>query len=80
MFDTMGNALFIGRQYGGAADAFEPAVRFNPRSSPEETSLASAYARASTILPNRTARKLSALNPLNLSANELFVGGHSIGA
>jgi hypothetical protein len=44
MFDTMGNALFIGRQYGGAADAFEPAVRFNPGCSPEETSLASAYA------------------------------------
>jgi hypothetical protein len=74
MFDTMGNALFIGRQYGEAADAFELAVRFNPGSSPEETSLASAYAAlGQDDLAESHCEKAVALDPLNLSANELLI-------
>lgn len=74
MFDTMGNALFIGRQYGEAVDAFALAVRFDPASSPEETSLASAYAaEGRDDLAEAHLEKALALDPLNLGANELLV-------
>jgi hypothetical protein len=74
MFKTIGDALFIGRQYEEAAAAFELAVRFDPGSSPKETSLGSAYAALNRdeLAESHVERALD-LDPLNLSAAELLI-------
>ena len=43
MYKSIGNALFIGRQYSEAAIAFELALQAGPASSPEEANLGSTY-------------------------------------
>jgi hypothetical protein len=74
MFSAMGNALFIGHQYGEAATAFELAVRFAPRSSPDETSLGSAYAaQGKNDLAEIHFERALELDPLNLNAAELLM-------
>jgi hypothetical protein len=75
MFSSMGNALFIGRQYEEASAAFELAVRFNPGSSPDETSLGSAYAAlGKNDLAEMHFERALELDSLNLNAAELLTG------
>ena len=55
MYNTMGSALLIGRQYGEAAQAFELAVRFDPNSSPKkQVSVRPTQGSASANLRNCT--------------------------
>jgi hypothetical protein len=69
LYNTMGNALFIGQQYSEAIQAFELAVRYDPKSSPKETNLAEAYAAmGDQKLAEQHLEKAMALDPLNLNA------------
>ncbi len=69
LYNTMGNALFIGQQFGEAMHAFELAVRYDPKSSPKEMNLAEAYeAMGDQKLAEQHLEKALALDPLNLSA------------
>jgi hypothetical protein len=75
MFSAMGNALFIGHQYEEATAAFELAVRFEPKSSADETSLGSAYAaQGKNDLAEAHLERALELDALNLNAAELLIG------
>ena len=58
MYNSIGNALSIGRKFSEAAIAFELAVRCDPKSSGEEANLGSAYAasesKEAARIPSRT--------------------------
>lgn len=75
MYQSMGNALLMGRQFSEAVIAFEIAERCNPKSSSTEASLGSAYA-ASGKNEDATFHLELALNldPMNLGAAEQLVG------
>jgi hypothetical protein len=74
MYDTMGNALFIGQQYGEAMQAFALAVRYDPKSSPKEVNLAQAYsALGDDRLAQQHLEKAMELDPLNLNAAALLM-------
>ena len=69
MFNSMGNALYLGKQYAEAAQAFELAVRFDPISSQKETNLGEAYeALGERDLAERHLEKAILIDPLNLGA------------
>ena len=74
MYDTMGNALFIGQQYGEAMQAFALAVRYDPKSSPKEVNLAQAYsALGDDRLAQQHLERAMELDPLNLNAAALLM-------
>jgi hypothetical protein len=74
MYESMGNALFMGQQYGEAATAFELAVRFDSNSSPKEADLGTAYAALGrTELAEVHLERALDLDPLNLGAAELLI-------
>jgi tetratricopeptide (TPR) repeat protein len=74
-FRTMGDALFIGHQYEEATAAFDLAAHFDPRSSPDETSLGSSYAAlGKSDLAEMHLERALELDPLNLNAAELLTG------
>jgi tetratricopeptide (TPR) repeat protein len=69
LFTTLGSALFAGRQYGEAVQAYDLAVRFDPRSSPKEENLGLAFlALAQPVLAQQHLEKAMQIDPLNLSA------------
>ncbi len=75
LFNTMGSALLIGRQFGEAVQAFELAVRFDPGSSAKEGNLGQAYAGEGRLEEaERHLERAMAIDPLNLSAASLL--GH----
>jgi len=71
MYNSIGNALSIGRQFSEAAIAFELAARCNPKSSSIEANLGSAYASSGSneAAESHLQRALD-LDPMNLSAAE----------
>jgi hypothetical protein len=74
MYNTMGNALFVGQQYGEAVQAFELAVRYDPKSSPKELNLAQAYiALGDQKLAQEHLEKAMELDYLNLNAATLLM-------
>jgi hypothetical protein len=74
MYSTMGSSLFLGRQYEEARQAFELAVRYDPKSSPKETNLAQAYAGlGDEKLAQQHLEKAMELDPLNLTAAALLI-------
>jgi hypothetical protein len=74
MYNTMGNALFVGQQYGEAVQAFELAVRYDPESSPKELNLAQAYiALGDQKLAQEHLEKAIELDYLNLNATTLLM-------
>jgi hypothetical protein len=74
MYNTMGNALFVGRQYGEAVQAFELAVRHDPTSSPKEVNLAQAYiALGEDAQAQEHLEKAMELDSLNLNAATLLM-------
>jgi hypothetical protein len=69
MFNTMGNALFVAKQYGEAQEAFELAVRFDPGSSSKEASLGATYeALGKHALAEIHLERALELDALNLGA------------
>ncbi len=75
VYEAMGNALLLGKQYSEAAMAFELAVRCAPRSSPDEASLGSAYAAlGKDDLAEIHLERALDLDPLNLNAAEVLLG------
>lgn len=74
MYQSIGNALFIGRQYSESQIAFEIAQRCDPKSSSAEASLGSAYA---ALGRNEDAEshlgQALQLDPINLSAAEELI-------
>lgn len=74
MYEAIGSALLIGRQYGEAAHAFELAVRFDPNSSPKQADLGSAYAGlGKQELAELHLERALKLDPLNLNAAMLLM-------
>jgi Tetratricopeptide repeat len=74
MYNTIGSALFAGQQYGEAMQAFELAVRYDPKSSPKEMNLAQAYtAMGDWRLAQQHLEKAMELDPLNLNAANLLI-------
>jgi hypothetical protein len=74
MYNTMGNALYVGQQYGEAVQAFELAVRYDPKSSPKELNLAQAYiALGDRSLAQEHLEKAIQLDYLNLDAASLLM-------
>ncbi len=74
MYQSIGNALFIGSQYSEAVIAFEMAERCDPRSSSVEGSLGSAYAASGKDEDARIhLEQALTLDPMNLSAAERLV-------
>lgn len=74
MYNTMGNALFVGQQYSEAVQAFELAVRYDPKSSPKELNLAQAYlALGDQKLAQAHLEKAIELDYLNLDAATLLI-------
>jgi hypothetical protein len=74
MYNTMGNALFVGQQYSEAVQAFELAVRYDPKSSPKELNLAQAYlALGDQRLAQEHLEKAIELDSLNLDAASLLM-------
>jgi len=75
MYQSIGNALFIGKQYSEAQIAFEIAQRCDPKSTSGEASLASAYA---ALGRNEDAefhlQQALDLDSMNLSAAEELIG------
>lgn len=74
MYQSIGNALFIGQQFSEAEIAFEIAQRCDPKSSSTEASLGSAYAVSGKKGPAEfhLERALD-LDPMNLSAAEQLI-------
>jgi hypothetical protein len=75
MYESIGNALLIGRQFSEAAIAFEFAARCDPRSSSEEANLGAAYAASgrNEVAEVHLERALE-LDPMNLSAADQLIG------
>jgi hypothetical protein len=74
MYNAIGNALFIGQQYGEAVQAFALAVRYDPKSSPKEVNLAQAYSAAGDQkLAQQHLERAIELDPLNLNAATLLM-------
>ena len=74
MFNALGTALDLARQYGEAVQAFQLAVRFDPLSSPKEASLGQDYeALGDQQQAERHLEKAMELDSLNLSAAELLI-------
>jgi tetratricopeptide (TPR) repeat protein len=74
MYNTIGDALFVGQQYGEAVQAFALAVRYDPKSSPKEVNLAQAYtALGVQELAQQHLEKAMELDPLNLNAATLLM-------
>ena len=75
MYTSIGNALFIGRQFSEAAIALELAERCDPKSSVAEANLGSAYAASerNEVAESHFERALD-LDPMNLSAAEQLIG------
>lgn len=74
MFESLGEALFVGHQYGEAAEAFHLAVRFDPGSSTKEGSLGATYAAMGQAAEAKEyLEKALAIDPLNLSAASLLM-------
>jgi tetratricopeptide (TPR) repeat protein len=74
LYNTIGNALLVGRQYGEAEQAFALAVHFDPGSSPKELNLAEAYdALGDEKLAEQHLEKAIELDPLNLNAATLLM-------
>jgi hypothetical protein len=75
MYQSMGNALFIGGQFSEAVIAYEIAERCDPKSSSTEASLGSAYAASGE---NEAAKvhleRALDLDSMNLSAAEQLIG------
>lgn len=75
MYRAIGTALFVGKQYSEAAIAYELALRADPKSSPLESSLGSAYAgMGKDDLAQQHFERALELDPLNLSAGEKLIG------
>jgi hypothetical protein len=75
MYESIGNALFIGGQFSEAAIAFEMAERCDPKSSSVEGSLGSAYAAFGKDEAAKVHLEQALnLDPMNLSAAERLVG------
>ena len=74
MYQSMGNALFIGRQYSEAEIAYEIAERCDPKSSSTEASLGSVYAASgkNEVAILHLERALD-LDPMNLGAAEQLI-------
>ncbi len=67
--NTMGNALYLRKQYGEAVKAFELAVRFDLGSSQKEANLAQACeAAGDSRLAQQHLERASEIDPLNLNA------------
>ena len=75
MYESIGNALLIGRQFSEAAIAFEFAQRCDPRSSSKEANLGAAYAASgrNELAEVHLERALD-LDPMNLSAADQLIG------
>ncbi len=74
MYNSIGNALSIGRKFSEAAIAFELAVRCDPKSSGEEANLGSAYAASeSKEAAEFHLERALELDPMNLSAAEQLI-------
>jgi hypothetical protein len=75
MYQSMGNALFIGRQFSEAMIAYEIAERCDPQSSSTEASLGSVYVASGR---NEGAKfhleRALDLDPMNLGAAEQLIG------
>jgi hypothetical protein len=75
MYNTIGNALLVGRQYGEAVQAFALAVRYDPGSSPKELNLGQAYSAAGDQKQaQQHLERAMELDPLNLNAATLLMG------
>lgn len=75
MYQSMGNALFIGRQFSEAAIAFEMAERCDPKSTSTEASLGSVYAAwGKNEAAESHLEQALALDPMNLTAAEQLIG------
>ena len=75
MYQSMGTALLIGRQFSEAAIAFEMAEHCDPKSTFTEASLGSAYAASGKEDDAKFHLQLALqLDPMNLSAAEQLVG------
>lgn len=75
MYESIGNALSIGRQFSEASVAFEMAAQCDPKSSSTQASLGSVYAASgrNDIAESHLERALD-LDPMNLSAVEQLIG------
>lgn len=74
MYQSMGNALFIGRQFSEAVIAFEIAERCDPKSSSTEASLGSAYAASGKNEAAKFHLELALqLDSANISAAEQLI-------
>jgi len=75
LYNTLGEALFVGRQYAEAAQAYAIAVRLDPLSSAKESSLGQAYAGlGDAARAVEHLEKAMQLDPLNLDAASVLLG------
>lgn len=75
MYSSIGNALSIGRKFTEAVFAFEMAERCDPKSSPAEANLGSAYAASGRDEDAEIHLKQALeLDPMNLNAAEQLIG------
>ena len=74
MYQSIGNALLMGKQYSEAATAFEIAEQCDPKSSSTEANLGSAYAASGQNEPAKShLEKAIELDQMNLGAAELLI-------
>jgi hypothetical protein len=75
MYSSIGNALSIGRKFAEAVFAFEMAEQCDPKSSPAESNLGSAYAASGRDEDAEVHLKHALeLDPMNLTAAEQLIG------
>jgi Flp pilus assembly protein TadD len=75
MYQSIGKALFIGRQFSEAVIAFQIAERCDPKSSSTEASLGSTYAATGSNGVAESHLELALdLDPMNLRAAEQLIG------
>jgi len=75
LYNTLGEALFVGQQYAESVQAYELAVRFDPLSSAKEASLGEAYAGlGDAALAVQHLEKAMQFDPLNLNAASILLG------